>query len=113
MAIDKREKRRKKELKKSASHTQSIVDIFLAKYTYNSLYHLATFFNLLPPPISSQKLSAKVIEVVDTKYELQTQAKHNLGKLLHLKTRQIDKYVYKLSHKSNFYYHHQMVRSFL
>ena len=112
-ATEKREKRRKKELGKSASHTRSIVDMFSAKHTHNRLHHSASPSDPSPPPISSQKSSAKVIEVVETKFELQTRAAHDLGELLRLKTRQIDKYGYELSHKSNFYRRHQMVRSFL
>ena len=112
-ATEKPEKRHKKELEKSASHTRSIVDMFSAKHNHNRLHHSGSPFDLSSPPVSSQKSSAKVIEVVETKFELQTRAAHDLGELLRLKTRQMDKYGYELSHKSNYYRRHQMVRSFL
>lgn len=37
---------------------------------------------------------------------------HNLNKLLHLKTIQIDKYGYTLNLKSNLYQRYQIVQSF-
>lgn len=87
--------------------------MFSAKHTHNRLHHSASPSDPSSPPVSSQKSSAKVIEVVETKFELQTQAAHDLGELLRLKTRQIDKYGYELSRKSNYYRRYQMVRNFL
>ena len=46
-------------------------------------------------------------------FEKWTQAAYNLGKLLYLKTKQIDKYRHVLDSKSNLYCRHQMVQSFL
>lgn len=43
------------------------------------------------------------------KLELQIQAIYNLGKLLRLKTKQLDNYGHLLDHKSKFYCRHQMV----
>ena len=50
---------------------------------------------------------------METRFELQTQAAHDLGELLRLKTQQMDKYGYELTPKSNYYRRHQMVMSFL
>ena len=40
----------------------------------------------LSSPVLSQSSFSKVIKKVETKFELQTQAAHDLGKLLRLKT---------------------------
>ncbi len=50
---------------------------------------------------------------METKFELQVQAAHDLEELLRLKTQQIEKYGQKLSPKSSYLCRHQMVRSFL
>ena len=110
----KREKRREKELEKSASQSQSIVDMFSAQHSQKRLHHSA----LPPTPLpdlfpSPEKSSNTVINKVETKFELQTQAAHDLGELLRLKTQQIDKYGYELSYQSSYYRHHQMIRCFL
>ena len=87
--------------------------MFLVKHIHNRLHHSTSPFDPSLPPILSQKSSTKVIDVVDTKFELKTRVTHDLGELLCLKTWQIDKYGNELFHKSNFYRRHQMVRSFL
>ena len=53
------------------------------------------------------------LQKVEVLFKKQTQAAHNLGKLLYLKTKQIDRYRHVLNSKSNFYCRHQMVKSFL
>ena len=103
-----REIRRKKELEKSASHTRSIVEMFSAQQNKGH-----PFSKPLSLPDLSQSSSSKVIQKVETRVELQTQAAHDVGELLRLKTQQMDKYGYELSPKSNYYCRHQMVRSFL
>lgn len=55
---EKREKRRKKELEKSVSHTQSIGDMFLAKYNYNRLHYSAS-----PPNLSSLSISSQMSSI--------------------------------------------------
>ena len=50
---------------------------------------------------------------METLFEKQTQAAHDLGELLRLKTKQMDRYEYLLDLKSNFHRRHQMVQSFL
>lgn len=44
--------------------------MFLAKHNYNKLHYLISFFDFLFLPISSQKLFAKLIQIVKTKFEL-------------------------------------------
>ena len=82
-----REIRRKKELEKSASHTRSIVEMFSAQQNKGH-----PFSKPLSSPDLSQSSSSKVIKKVETRFELQTQAAHDLGELLRLKTQQMDKY---------------------
>lgn len=67
-------------------------------------------FPILTPTVSPKALKKKVKK---TQHKVQTQAVHNLGKLLCLKTIQMDQYRYILDYKSNIYLQHQMVQSFL
>lgn len=60
-----------------------------------------------------KKSTNKVVKKLETKFELQGQAVHDLGELLYLKTQQIDKYGYELSHNASYYRRNQMVRCFL
>ncbi len=50
---------------------------------------------------------------METLFEKRTRAEHDLGKLLRLKTKQMDRYMHVLDLKSNLYRPHQMVQSFL
>lgn len=84
--IKKHKKRYKKKLEKFASYTQLIINMFLTKYNHNRLHHLASLSDFLSLLVLSQKLSAKVIEVMETKFKLQTQAAHDLRELLYYKT---------------------------
>ena len=112
-ATETREKRRKKELEKSASHTRSIRDMFSAQHNRNRLHHLASLpIPLLPPSLPEIPLHL-VVKKMETKFELQTRAVHDLEELLRFKSQQRDKYGHELSHRSSYYRRHQMVRSFL
>lgn len=85
-AVDKREKRRKKYLEKSASHTMSITEMFSAQHNRNRLHHSAS---LSTPLFSSSLLENSahpVVKKVKIRFELQTQAVHNLSELLRLKS---------------------------
>ena len=62
------------------------------------------------PPAASPP---QTLQQVKSLFERQTQAAHDLGELLQLKTKQIDKYGHVLDSKSNLYRRHQMVQSFL
>ena len=107
-ATKEREIKRKKELEKSASHTQSILEIFSAQQNKGKPFSQPLSLSDL-----SQSASSKVVKAVETRFELQKKAAHDLEKLLRLKKEQIDKYGYELYPKSNYYHRHQMVRSFL
>ncbi len=50
---------------------------------------------------------------METLFEKQTQAAHDLGELLRLKTKQMDRYEQELNLKSNFHRPDQLVQSFL
>lgn len=65
-----------------------------------------------PGSSSVQPFRKDKVQKVDI-FESRTQAVHDLGELLPLKTKQLDKYGHLLDHKSNFYWHHQMVQSLL
>ena len=58
-------------------------------------------------------LKEKRLQKMETLFEKQTRAEHDLGKLLRLKTKQMDRYMHVLDLKSNLYRPHQMVQSFL
>ena len=112
-ATEKRERRKKRELEKSASHTRSITDMFAVQTKKNELANVddlsltpAAFFPLanLSKGGKNKKKSAS---------ELGTQAAHEISELLRLKTAQIEKYGTEFSHRSNFFRRHQMVQSFL
>ena len=66
--------------------------------------------SVIPP---AKNLKEKRLQKVKTLFEKQTRTAPDLGKLLRLKTKQIDRYRYVLDLKSSFYRHHQMVKSFL
>ena len=109
-ATEKRERRRKRELEKSASTTRSIVDMFSAQIKKNQpqdVHVSSTSSPAILPPKNTEK------KIRETRFESQTRAVHDLSELLHLKTIQIDKYGHVLDPKSNLYRRHQMVQSFL
>ena len=112
-ATETREKRRKKELEKSASCTRSITDMFSAQHNRNRLHHSTSLPTPLLPSFLPKSPPHQVVKKVETKFELQTRAVHDLGELLRLKSQQRDKYGHELSHRSSYYRRHQMVRSFL
>ncbi|MCJ1345846.1 hypothetical protein MMC31_004055, partial [Peltigera leucophlebia] len=91
-ATDKRERRRKKELEKSASQTKSIVAMFSAQFDKNR----SSNADLVPSPLSSTSTSEssrkKEVEKVETTVELRTRAVNDLEDLLRLKTEQMNKY---------------------
>ena len=80
-----REKRRKKDLEKSASHTRSIKDMFLAQHNRNRLHHSGPLSTPLLPSFQLENSPHQVVKKVKAKFELQIQAVHDLGEPLHLK----------------------------
>ena len=80
---NRREKQRKKELEKSASHSRSIVDMFSAQHERNKLHHSVPHSDSAMFP---KKSTDKVVKKLETKSELQGRAVHDLGELLRLKT---------------------------
>lgn len=66
-------------------------------------------------PASSlvQPLRKDKIQKVEMLFESQTQAVYNLGELLRLETKQLDRYGDLLDHKSKLYRRHQMVKVFI
>ncbi len=94
----------------SASTTRSIVDIFSAQLNKNQSRDERVLSTSLPAIFSPKNTEN---EVRGTRFESQTQAVHDLSELLRLKTVQMDKYGLVLDHKSNLYWKHQMVQSFL
>ena len=105
-AIEKRERRYKRGIEKSASITRSIVGMFSAQLNKNQSRDERVLSTSLPT-IFSPKNKRK--EVRETRFESQTQAVHDLSELLRLETVQIDKHRHVLDHKSNLYLGHQMV----
>ena len=90
-ATENREMRYKKELEKSTSSTRSIVDMFSAQQNKGN-----SSSKPLSMPVLSQSSSSEVIKKAEIRLELQTEAAHDLGELLRLKTQQMDKYGYEL-----------------
>ena len=97
-------------MEKLASTTRSIVDRFSAHLNKNQSQDERAL-SAFSPPIFSPKSTEK--EVKETQLESQTRAVYDLGKLLRLKPVQMDKYGHVLDHKSNLYWRHQTVQSFL
>ena len=64
---------------------------------------LQIVFASAPPP--PKNLRGKKWQKVETLFESQTRAVHDLGELLRLKTKEIDKYEHVLDPKSNLYRH--------
>ena len=90
--IEKRERQRKRELEKSAFTTRSIVDMFSTQSNKNRSSDkgpLPTSLSAAPQTTASTPKSSKK-KVQETWFELQTQAAQDLGKLLRLKTVQMD-----------------------
>ena len=112
-ATEKRERRRNRELEKSASQTRSIVEMFSAHRDKNQSHDkdVTPDATSVPPP--SKTLKEGRLQKVETLFEKRTQAAHDLGELLRLKTKQMDRYGHVLDSKSNLYRRHQMVQSFL
>lgn len=73
------------------------MDMFSAQHNRNRLHHSARSSTSLLPPSLPEISHHQVVKKVEIKFELQTQAVHDLEELLHLKTQQIDKYGYELS----------------
>ena len=109
LAKEKRKKQNNQELKKSAFQTRSIIEMFSAHRDENQFYDKdvmldATLVAPLPKILKEQRL-----QKMETLFEKRTRAAHDLSKLLHLKTKQIDRHGHVLDSKSNFYCRHQMV----
>lgn len=86
--------------------------MFSAQHKKNEGHHSPLPSDPSSSPVLSQSSSTKMIKKVESKFELQTQAAHDLGELLRLKTQQIYKYGYELSLKSSYYCCYQIVRCF-
>ena len=112
-ATDKRERRRKKELEKSASQIKSIVAMFSAQFDKNRSSNADLIPSSLSLSSTSDSSQKKEVEKVETTVELQNRAVNDLEDLLRLKTEQMNKYGYTLAPRSNHYRRHQMVQSFL
>ncbi len=112
-AIEKREKRRNQESEKLTSKTRSIVKMFSAHRNKNQFHDKDVTPDVASVAPSSKTLKEGRLQKVETLFEKQTQAAHDLGKLLHLKTKQMDRYWQVLDLKSNLYCRHQMVLHFL
>lgn len=112
-ATTKREKRRKREMEKSASGSRSIVEMFSSQHSKNQSRSQDTTSDFAPVPPLSTELKGEKFQVVETLFELRTRAVNDLTDLLRLKTKQLDTYEHVLDPKSNFYRRHQMVQSFL
>ena len=84
--------------------------MFSAQHKRNKLHHSVPHSDSTMFP---KKSTDKVVKKLETMSEFQGQAVHDLEELLRLKTQQIDKYGYKLSHNSSYYRRHQIVRCFL
>ena len=112
-AMEKRERRHKRELEKSASQMRSIVEMFstLINKKYPTVRNLRS--TLLRPPPTPKALQKNSVDKKQTEIELQTQAVKDLDELLRRKTEQMSKYGHVLAPKSNYHCRHQMVQSFL
>lgn len=84
-AIETYEKRRKKDLEKSTSHTRSIKDIFLAQHNRNRLHHQGFLSTFLLLSFQLENSPHWIVKKMKSKFQLQIQAVHYLGKPLHLK----------------------------
>ena len=112
-ATTKREKRRKRELEKSASESRSIVEMFSTQHSKNQSCNKDLTRDFAPALPLPKDFKGERFQMVETLFELQTWAVHDLSELLRLKIKQIDKYKHILDPKSNLYCRHQMVQSFL
>ena len=112
-ATEKRERRRKRELEKSASQTQSIVEMFSTQLNKRKSDSIEPMIDSLPPLPAPKSLQIRGEKRGETKIKLQTQAVKDLDDLLLRKTEQISKYGQVLAPKSNYHWRHQMVQSFL
>lgn len=97
-------------MEKSASIIRSIVDIFSTQFKKNQSQDKRILFTSLLTIFQAKNTGEKVRK---TRLELQTQAIHDLSKLLCFKTIQIDKSGHVLDLKSNLYQRYQIVQSFL
>ena len=110
---EKRERRRKRELEKSASQTRSIVEMFSTQINKKKSHSAEPAINSPPPPPAPKTLQKNSVDKKQTEIELRTQAVKDLDELLRRKTEQMSKYGHVLAPKSNYHRRHQMVQSFL
>ena len=87
--------------------------MFSAQPNRNRLHHSTSSFASLLSLSLSENSANPAVKNVETKFELQTRAVHDLSELLRLKSLQKEKYGCELSPRSNYYWRHEMVRSFL
>ena len=112
-ATDKRERRRKRDLEKSASRTRSIVEMFSVQQNKNKSNDKDSISAPIPAPSTTAHIQKGGKDILETRIQLQTKAAHDLRELLRLKSQQMDKYGHVLAPKSNHFRRHQMVQSFL
>ena len=77
--------------------------MFSAQHNQNRLHHLPPSPSSLLPLSLLESPPHQVVKKVETKFELQTRAVHDLGELLRLKSQQRDKFRHELSHSSSYY----------
>ena len=112
-ASEKRKRRRNRDLEKSAFQTRSIVEMFSFQYNKHQPHNKDVIPNIAPAAPPPQTLKEGKLQKVETLFKKKIRAVHDLGELLRLKTKQINKYGHVLDLKSNLYCRHQMVQSFL
>ena len=100
-------------MEKSASQTRSIVEMFSTQHNKHQSHNKDVIPDIAPAASPPQTLKKGKLQQVETLFEKQTQAAHDLGELLRLRTKQIDKYGHVLDSKSNLYRRHQIVQSIL
>lgn len=113
LATEKRERQRNRELEKLASQTKSIVEMFSTYHDKNQFHDKDVMLDIASVTLPPKTLKEGRLQKKETLFEKQTRVVYDLGKLLHLKTKQIDRYGHILDSKSNFYCRHQMIQSFL
>ena len=109
LSIEKRERRRIRELEKAASNSLSIKTMFAAQQLR---------IPQKTPPASENTVSQSLIEkdneeVSENKKTIKARAVQDLSELMRLKTEQLKKYGAVLIPQSNLYLKYQMVQSFL
>lgn len=85
------------------------MDMFSAYCDKNLSYDKDVMFNISSVAPALKTLKKGRLQKIEMLFEKQTWVAHNLGKLLRLKTKQIERYEHVLDFESNLYYHYQML----